>query len=81
MELSLFYSGFWLIRDRRRIRTFDRLLRRQVLYPAELCDLNLLSNQLYRSNILDYVVSNQSPLFQGGRFSVISLSKLKLNGF
>ena len=24
--------------DRRRIRTFDRLLRRQVLYPAELCD-------------------------------------------
>ena len=25
--------------DRRRIRTFDRLLRRQVLYPAELCDL------------------------------------------
>ena len=25
--------------DRGRIRTFDRLLRRQVLYPAELCDL------------------------------------------
>ena len=24
-------------RERRRIRTFDRLLRRQVLYPAELC--------------------------------------------
>ena len=24
--------------ERRRIRTFDRLLRRQVLYPAELCD-------------------------------------------
>ena len=23
--------------ERRRIRTFDRLLRRQVLYPAELC--------------------------------------------
>ena len=28
-------SGF--LRERRRIRTFDRLLRRQVLYPAELC--------------------------------------------
>ena len=27
--------------DRRRIRTFDRLLRRQVLYPAELCDRGL----------------------------------------
>ena len=27
--------------ERRRIRTFDRLLRRQVLYPAELCVLNL----------------------------------------
>ena len=28
-------SGF--VREGRRIRTFDRLLRRQVLYPAELC--------------------------------------------
>jgi hypothetical protein len=28
-------SGFFC--ERRRIRTFDRLLRRQVLYPAELC--------------------------------------------
>ena len=28
-------SGF--LSERRRIRTFDRLLRRQVLYPAELC--------------------------------------------
>jgi hypothetical protein len=27
------------IRDRDRIRTYDRLLRRQVLYPAELRDL------------------------------------------
>jgi hypothetical protein len=27
-------SGFC---EGRRIRTFDRLLRRQVLYPAELC--------------------------------------------
>ena len=30
-------SGF--VCERRRIRTFDRLLRRQVLYPAELCIL------------------------------------------
>ncbi len=29
---------FCQVGDRRRIRTFDRLLRRQVLYPAELCD-------------------------------------------
>jgi hypothetical protein len=26
-----------VVSERRRIRTFDRLLRRQVLYPAELC--------------------------------------------
>ena len=31
-------KGFLFIRDRTRIRTWDRLLRRQVLYPAELCD-------------------------------------------
>ena len=29
---------FWFICDRDRIRTYDRLLRRQMLYPAELRD-------------------------------------------
>jgi hypothetical protein len=31
--------------DRTRIRTWDRLLRRQVLYPAELCDPNKIKNR------------------------------------
>ena len=30
-----------IIRDRDRIRTYDRLLRRQMLYPAELRDQNV----------------------------------------
>ena len=30
-----------LISDRDRIRTYDRLLRRQMLYPAELRDLSI----------------------------------------
>ena len=29
----------WSLCDRDRIRTYDRLLRRQMLYPAELRDL------------------------------------------
>ena len=33
----MFYRLFFC--ERRRIRTFDRLLRRQVLYPTELCVL------------------------------------------
>jgi hypothetical protein len=33
-----FTAGFLFICDRERIRTFDRLLRRQMLYPAELRD-------------------------------------------
>ena len=39
-EKSLTYSklGFCeMFSERSRIRTYDRLLRRQVLYPAELC--------------------------------------------
>ena len=35
--------------DRRRIRTFDRLLRRQVLYPAELFDRNI---QSFKKNLV-----------------------------
>ena len=34
-----FFLIVWFIRDRDRIRTYDRLLRRQMLYPAELRDL------------------------------------------
>lgn len=36
-------KAFIFLSDRTRIRTWDRLLRRQVLYPAELCDLKLKS--------------------------------------
>jgi len=35
-KLGYFFSLFLFIRDPRRIRTFDLLLRRQLLYPAEL---------------------------------------------
>ena len=34
-----FFLLYRFIRDRDRIRTYDRLLRRQMLYPAELRDL------------------------------------------
>ena len=34
-----YFSFVLFIRDRDRIRTYDRLLRRQMLYPAELRDL------------------------------------------
>ena len=36
-----FFSFVLFIRDRDRIRTYDRLLRRQMLYPAELRDLSI----------------------------------------
>ena len=36
--LGVFFSFVLFIRDRDRIRTYDRLLRRQMLYPAELRD-------------------------------------------
>jgi hypothetical protein len=38
-KLGHFFSPFLFIRDPRRIRTFDLLLRRQLLYPAELWNL------------------------------------------
>ena len=41
--------------DRRRIRTFDRLLRRQVLYPAELCDLQELCSEIFFVNRINNV--------------------------
>ena len=37
-SLTKFGKAFRFIRDRDRIRTYDRLLRRQMLYPAELRD-------------------------------------------
>ena len=43
------------IRERERIRTFDRLLRRQMLYPAEL-------------RTLHFVMSNKQKLPRGSLF-------------
>ncbi len=42
-----------VFREGRRIRTFDRLLRRQVLYPAELC--------LHEFNLSGWQDSNLRP--------------------
>ena len=50
--------------DRDRIRTYDRLLRRQMLYPAELRDLLLIS-----ATHLNLIV----PI--GNRNALIQLSK------
>lgn len=38
--------------DRERIRTFDRLLRRQMLYPAELRDLMIVCLKSYNSSVV-----------------------------
>ena len=44
----IFRSGFLFICDRDRIRTYDRLLRRQMLYPAELRDQLNVSGCKYK---------------------------------
>ena len=40
--------GFFILSDRDRIRTCDRLLRRQMLYPAELRDLVIFQNSFLK---------------------------------
>ena len=47
---------FLFIRDRDRIRTCDRLLRRQMLYPAELRDLSFLRGKY--TNVLSSIKGN-----------------------
>ena len=43
IQKNPYCRGFVKVSDRDRIRTYDRLLRRQMLYPAELRDhLNCL---------------------------------------
>ena len=42
---------FFKIRERERIRTFDRLLRRQMLYPAELRTLIIIRSGRQDSNL------------------------------
>ena len=51
-------NGRLCLSDGRRIRTFDRLLRRQVLYPAELCHHFPWENS--------YEILGISPFFKSG---------------
>jgi hypothetical protein len=53
--------------ERRRIRTFDRLLRRQVLYPAELCvhNFNFLTFCLEGSCLICNDINKKTTLSSG----------------
>ena len=47
-RMVTFFLNSMIFSDRDRIRTYDRLLRRQMLYPAELRDLKFLVKNNYK---------------------------------
>lgn len=49
LQLSLQALSFFALRDRGRIRTFNRLIRSQVLYPVELHGHHPLRGGKYRA--------------------------------
>ncbi len=59
--------------DRGRIRTFDRLLRRQMLYPAELRDL-AISCRVAKLPVPIYLSGSYTTYFAGANIQLTSVN-------
>ena len=73
-----YFSFVLFIRDRDRIRTYDRLLRRQMLYPAELRDRTKypLANQELTRVLAERLGFEPRQHFRVDRLAICSITTL-----